>query len=769
SDMQNLINATAIAIVFLDRDLQVMRYTPSAVALFNLIPGDLGRPLADLATRLQYPELGADARRVLDHLIPVEREVGLPDGRWFMARLLPYRTLDDRISGVVLSFIEITERKQAEEMRLWLSAVVNSSGDAIISFALDQTILSWNAGAEAMFGYSAAEVIGQPLALLAPEHEAEQDQLLAGVAEGQPLSNHETVRWRKDGGSLDVALSLSPIRDADGRIIGGTAIARDISQARRAAQALRDSEERMRLLVENVREFGVFSMDLERRITVWNTGAERLLGWREEEVLGQMADVIFTPEDRADGAPIREASAALAEGRASDDRWHLRKDGSRFWASGAAMLMRNPPGEAVGFVKILRDQTAARQAQQALERSQAELVAALDTNMSHRKELEAADVAKDRFLAVLSHELRNPLASIASAAALMGQSELDQGDRGHAGEVVRRQAAAVRALLDDLLDISRLRLGKLTLQQRPTGIAAVVRSGLETAAPVLEGLGHSAAVRLPANELEVHGDPLRLAQVVNNLVTNAAKYTPAGGHISVSAELADGQVVVTVEDDGIGMEPDQIDQMFDMFTQSSAALERAEGGLGIGLALARSIVELHGGWIKASSNGLGHGSRFTFGLPLLRTTSARPEPVQIVPANAPAPQPAPQRGQGTQVLIADDNMDAAWGVAKLLELSGWRPLMASTGEEALKLAQEHQPAAMVLDIGMPDMDGHEVARRLRATPWGRDAVLVAATGWGQESDMRESLEAGFDAHLIKPIDVRQLQGVIEEHLGRRAR
>jgi two-component system CheB/CheR fusion protein len=329
SDMSNLMDATAIATVFLDRELRITRYTPSAVSLFNLIPTDLGRPLADLTTPLDYPQLGPDAQRVLERLVPVEREVGGADGSWYLARLLPYRTFEDRIAGVVLSFVDITERKQAEEVRLWLSAVVNASADAIISFALDGTILSWNGGAERTFGYAAKEAIGQPLGFLAPERGVEIQENLRRVEEGEPLE-YETSGRRKDGSEVCILLSVAPIRESDGRVIGGTSIARDISEARRAQEALRAGEERLRLIVENARDYAIFSIDLERRVTSWNAGAERLLGWSEAEALGQSGDLIFTEEDRAAGAPASEVSTALAEGRAADDRVHRRKDGSLF-------------------------------------------------------------------------------------------------------------------------------------------------------------------------------------------------------------------------------------------------------------------------------------------------------------------------------------------------------------------------------------------------------------------------------------------------------
>jgi two-component system, chemotaxis family, CheB/CheR fusion protein len=357
SDMQNLMDATRIATIFLDRELRITRYTPAAVALFNLIPGDLGRPITDMASQLDYPQLGADARDVLARLVPVEREAGQADGSWYLARVMPYRTADDRIAGVVFTFIDITERKRAEEMRRWLSAVVSSTTDAIVSFALDQTILSWNRGAQRLFGYSPEEAIGQPLRMLAADGAAVQDHLVAEVAAGRSAENVEAVGRRKDGSHVHVALTTSPIKDDSGRVVAGTAMGRDITASRAAAESLRASEERLRLIVESAVEYAIFSTDLERRVTSWNAGAQRLLGYSGTEVLGQSADIIFTPEDRAAQAPQEEARLARSEGRASDERIHLRKDGSRFRGTGTMMPMRNAAGEAVGFVKILRDLT----------------------------------------------------------------------------------------------------------------------------------------------------------------------------------------------------------------------------------------------------------------------------------------------------------------------------------------------------------------------------------------------------------------------------
>jgi two-component system, chemotaxis family, CheB/CheR fusion protein len=567
---------------------------------------------------------------------------------------------------------------------------------------------------------------------------------------GDSITNLETQRQRKDGTVLHVALTVSPIKDADGRVIGGTAIARDISEQKRSAEALRASDERLRLMVENATEYAIFSMDLQRRVTIWNSGAQRLLGYAESEVLSQPADIVFTEEDRAAGAPDDEMKVALRDGRAEDDREHRRKDGSRFWASGVMMVMRDAGGQVVGLLKILRDQTQAREAREALERGQ--------------KELQAADAAKDQFLAVLSHELRNPLASIDSAASLLLTPELPQQDRGSAAEVVKRQAGAMKVLLDDLLDVSRLKLGRLVLHRERVALASVVASALEAVAPLLESAGHDFSLDMPSDPVELDADPLRLGQVLSNLLTNAIKYTPAGGRIALKARLEAGQLVVSVTDSGSGFEPSQAERMFEMYAQVQPGSDRSHG-LGIGLALVKNIVELHGGRISAFSAGPGKGSEFRVVLPASRAAKAAPAPIAVQP---PALAGAKAKKRGL-VIIADDNVDAGWGIARLLEIAGFETLRVRGGVEAVKQIRKHKPDAGIIDIGMPDLNGHEVARQVRQTEWGKQMVMIAATGWGQESDQREAIAAGFDAHMTKPVDLRKLSALVDELLAAKRR
>jgi two-component system CheB/CheR fusion protein len=494
SDMHNLMDATAIATIFLDRDLKITRYTPPAVTLFNLIPTDVGRPLTHLSTQLHYPTLVEDAKRVLERLVPIEREV---DGlnSWFLARLRPYRTIEDRIAGVVLTFVDISERKQGEA-------------------------------------------------------------------------------------------------------------------------ALRRSAELMRLVIENARDYAIFSTDLKGCITAWNTGAERLLGYSENEVLGRLADVIFTDEDRAAGVPKQELKTAQREGRASDDRFHQRKDGSRFWASGVLMAMHDSGGPVVGFVKILRDQTEARNAQQALEQSQQKLLAALVQNENDRKALESANAAKDQFLAVLSHELRTPLTPVVMAVhMLLRRGDLPAGVR-ETLEVIHRNIRVEAHLIDDLLDLTRIARGSLDILREPVDMHEIIRNAVEVSMPDILGKQQELTLSLEAPTHRLTGDPHRLQQLFWNLLKNSSKFTPARGHIAVATRVKDSTFIATVTDDGVGIDTDTLPRIFDAFTQGGTWVTQQFGGLGLGLSISKATATAHGGKLQAASDGRDRGAQFTLELPL---------------------------------------------------------------------------------------------------------------------------------------------------------
>jgi len=472
-------------------------------------------------------------------------------------------------------------------------------------------------------------------------------------------------------------------------------------------------------------------------------------------VIGRNVELIFTEEDRRDGVPAQELRRALAEGSASDDRVHQRRDGRRFWASGSVMPMHDAGRGVVGFVKILRDETAARDAQEAIAAGRVHLLHALEDKERARAELEAADVAKDRFLAVLSHELRNPLAAISAASAAFGAAQrLDDETAVRARGILQRQVNTMRSLLDDLLDISRLRLGRLDLKRRRSALAAIVAAAVEAARPSIDQRQHVLAVNLPEAPVELDVDPTRISQVISNLLVNAAKYTPQGGHIALDAEASAADVTITVSDNGRGLNAEALESLFEMFWRAPDLDSSSGPSMGIGLSLARNIIALHGGTLQARSDGPGKGSSFIVRLPIAGASlheGGKPEGDAAAAATHVRNGDAPLR-----VLLVDDNEDIVWTEASVLAARGFEVRTAVDGLQALEAMEQFRPDVAVLDIAMPGMDGREVARRVRREPWGRDMLLIAATGWGSDDDRRRSLEAGFDDHLVKPIGLEEL-------------
>lgn len=762
SDIQNLMDATAIATVFLNRDLCVTRYTPSAVSLFNLIPTDVGRPLTNLTGRLDYPQLEADARRVLHELIPIEREIDDGQDHWYLVRMLPYRTGDDRIAGVVLTLVDVTERKRSQEALQFseerFGAIANKAAVGVMQANLAGTITFANHFICELLGYRERELTGRSLLdIVHPQDRDESARLLAAL----PSTNSFLVEKRllpKHGSALcvhDSVTQISPVDTAEGAIL---VVSIDLSERKEAENALRLSEERLRLIIDNASDYAIFSADLERRVTSWNPGAKRLLGWSEQEILGRRSDIVFTDDERSQDAPAQEAAQALAEGRAVGEREQQRKNGERFWATGALMVMRDESGTVVGFVKILRDQTAERHSREQLASSRKELVQALEDNERARRQLESADLAKDRFLAVLSHELRNPLAAISGANEVLAQgSRIDEPVHARAQSILASQIEAMKSLLDDLLDISRLRFGRLALKKQVVPLARLVAQALETARPVIDRRRHELRIHLPDTPVTLCADPVRMGQALSNLLVNAAKYTDEGGHIVLSARTEDEQCVIEVTDDGCGLDDDALRSMFDMFWRSSEVDAAAAHSMGIGLALVRRVVGMHEGSISASSPGLGLGSTLTIRLPLHSEEPAVSHPAARVASDAIGPTALARR-----ILIADDNPDVAWTLAAVMEAAGFEVRTALDGQQAIDLVAAFKPDVAVLDIAMPGMSGYEVAERIRATPEGAGILLLAATGWGSESDRQASASAGFDAHLIKPVSSAELHQVIAE-------
>ncbi len=392
----------------------------------------------------------------------------------------------------------------------------------------------------------------------------------------------------------------------------------------RAAAAMQASEERLRLILDNARDYAIMSLDLERRITSWSAGAAEIVGFRAEDVIGTSADVVFTKEDRDNGVPEREAAAALAHERASDERWHVRRDGSRFWASGVMMAMRDGAGVAIGFVKIFRDQTEEMHFRNALEESRVRLIAALDEAERARAEAEAAGKAKDYFLAVLSHELRTPLTPVLLAVSMLERRRDLPPEVLKTLATIRRNVQLEARFVDEILDVTKIARGKLELLREPMDLHDAVARAVEVCLPDVDAKRQRLAVALDASDHRVDGDFPRLQQVVWNLLQNASKFRPEGGTIRVRSFNTPGRVAVEVSDAGIGIEPETLPEVFEPFNQSDRAITRRFGGLGLGLAIAKATVMAHGGEITAASAGPSRGATFTFAVPLATQASAAP-------------------------------------------------------------------------------------------------------------------------------------------------
>jgi two-component system CheB/CheR fusion protein len=630
-----------------------------------------------------------------------------------------------------------------DEPRARLAAIVDSSDDAIISKDFDGTIASWNRGAERLYGYTAEEAIGRPVTILFPAAIShEEEAILRRVGSGRRIEHYETVRIRKDGSPVDVSLSISPVRDDTGRIIGISKIARDITERKRADRALRSSERRIRQLMELL-PVAVYTCSAPAGVlTFYNEQATRLWGRRPRPGETHASFASGFRLFRPDGTPLPPErvpmAVALREGRPfrGEEVLMERPDGSRVVVMVHIDLLRDENDRVIGAINAFHDVTVLRQA---------------------TEELRQADRRKSEFLAILAHELRNPLAPIFNAVELLSWPEADPQKAQAAIDIMRRQLAQMGRLIDDLLDISRISRGRIELRCERVDVASIVQQAVEATRPIVDRHEHDLSVSLPAHAVWLNADPARLAQALGNLLNNASKFTPRGGRLGIEVEPRGGRVAIRVRDNGIGIAQDQLEGIFGMFAQLNPAVEDSQAGLGIGLTLARNLVELHGGTLEARSSGVGRGSEFVLDLPVLASVVA-PQPARDTGHAARAP-----RGR-KHVLVVDDNRDSAESLAMLLKLKGYKVQTAHDGMEAIEAAAACQPDAVLLDIGLPLLNGYEVARHLRGQR-GHNVQLIAITGWGQHEDRQRSRGAGFDGHLVKPVDLGELIRALEEWDG----
>jgi PAS domain S-box-containing protein len=794
---------------------------------------------------------------------------------------------------------DISERRRADETSRWLAAIVESSGDAILGKTLDGLITTWNRGAERVFGYTAEEAKGKPVSLLIPPDLSDElPGITARLRRGERIEPYDTVRVRKGGERLDVSVTISPVKDTTGQVVGASAIVRDISQRNRAerrrtarlavTQVLAEAATVRDAAPDILRAVGeslgwdagaLWGVDPDagvlRCLEVWHKASVRIPAFEaacrrqtftpgvglpgrvwasgkpawvadvtqddnfarapaasREGLHGAFAFPVllgkepfgviefFSHEARQPDDDLLEMLASVGSqvglfmGRNRVESLHRKVvslvensgefiglatvDGAIFFVNEAGRRLVGldslgevrrtqvmdyfPPedrpriqndvlpvvlreGRWSGEVRFRHFKTGATipvvwnvvcLKDEATGRPVA--LACISSDLTDRKRLEEAlrqraeELAdegrrKDEFLAVLAHELRNPLAPVRNALQVIRLGGHDAALVEQMRAMAERQAAYMTHLVDDLLDLSRISRGLLRLCKEPLDVAGPVRQAAEGAQPLARERGLALSVSLPTEPVFLDADPTRLQQVVGNLLSNAAKYTDPGGTVLLTARREGTELVLRVRDTGIGMAPEVLPHIFDLFVQAERRLDRSHGGLGIGLTLVRRLVEMHGGRVTAHSDGPGKGSEFVVRLPTL-SEEQKEALLRRQGEDRPAvPPTAPRR-----ILVVDDNVDAADSLAVLLRLEGHEVRVAHDGPAALAAAQAEPPDVVILDLGMPGMDGFEVARRLRALPGLRDVLLVAVTGWAQEEDRRRCFEAGFDGHMPKPVE-----------------
>ncbi len=620
---------------------------------------------------------------------------------------------------------------------------------AIFMLDTEGRVLSWNRCAENLKG-APHEVIGQPLSnSFGPDERQKVEELLAVAAEAG-FSETEGWKTRKDGTRYWESLAFVATHDVQKQLLGYAAIVRDRSRFRQAEEALRNGEQKFNLLMSGVQEYAIFMMDPAGRVVEWNLAAERLLGYTLEEIKGQHFSIFWTPKEGEPGGEAdQELKAAAVSGRASDDRWHIRKDGTHFFANGITSALRDAQGNLRGYAKVLRDNTERKRFEEELR---AKTVA-----------LEEADKRKNEFLAMLAHELRNPLAPLSTAVMLLQSPRCTTEMRAETVQVMERQVQKLTRLINDLMDVSRITSGKVQLKRERIDLRTVIQNATHTARPLIDEHHHVLNVTLPDEPLWLTADSTRLEQVFENLLNNAAKYTDGGGQIMVTVQRFDGEAVVEVKDSGMGIPPELLPHIFDLFTQADRSLDRAEGGLGIGLTIVRSIVEMHEGSIRVATEGLGKGSTFSVRLPLALSESVS----RLAPTVEQLPS-APQM----RILVVDDNPDAAKTLGMLLASKGHEVQVTFGGSGALEAAPIYNPHMILLDIGLPGLDGYKIAQRLREQVETKSIVLVALTGYGQPEDRQRAKEAGFDFHLVKPVNIADVEvviGTISRDIGEASR
>lgn len=597
----------------------------------------------------------------------------------------------------------------------------------------DGTILRANRAELEMLGFRREEYIGRPIADFHVDEDVISD-ILAQLKAGNNLVDYPARLRCRDGSIKDVLIDSSVLW-REGEFVHTRCFTRDVTERKRAEMALRDARSRLDAALD-AGAIATWTWDIPNNRLYGDSNLALLFNLPPDEAKGGLLDKYIKsihPDDLENVIAALNRSAEIGEDYEADYRV-IQKDGSTRWVTARARVERDVTGRPVRMPGVLVDITERKRMEEALRE---------------------AGRRKDEFLATLAHELRNPLAPIRTSLEILKMSRVDPETAAQARDLMERQVHALVRLVDDLLDVARVMRGKIELRKEPVELSTVVARAVETVRPIIDGQGHRLDLSIPDESLLLYADPVRLAQVIANLLTNSAKYTEAKGHIAISASREGDDAVLRIRDDGIGIAPEVLPHVFELFVQAEHASTKAQGGLGIGLTLARNLAQMHGGAIEAYSAGLGKGSEFLIRLPLVAPAHEEKGPTAGERLETQTPS------TGRRLLVVDDNEDAAISFATLLRLQGHDVEIAHDGPTALKVACSFVPHMVFLDIGMPEMDGYQVARQMRRQPGLETVVLTALTGWGQEQDRRRTVEAGFNHHLVKPPEPHAIASILD--------
>ena len=680
----------------------------------------------------------------------------------------PIREPGGPVLGVVLVFRDVSIERAAQRAQAHLAAIVQDSGEAIATKNLDGIVQTWNASAQKLFGYAPDEIVGKPITiLLPPDRMDEETHILKRLRMGKPVERFETIRVTKDGRHIPVAVSISPVRDYSGRVIGASKLVRDISDVVGAREALAQEHELLSVTLASIGD-AVITTDAETRVTYLNPVAEEISGWTLASAVGLPLERVFRIVSEETREPLENpAWRVVHDGDTAGLANHtllINKDGEERLIDDSAAPIRNRDGHVIGCVLVFRDVTERRRE---TRQAEIEIERLLANERNARAEVERTNRMKDEFLATLSHELRTPLNAILGFSQLIEKNPGDVKGVKEGIQVITRNAKVQVELISDLLDMSRIISGKLRLDVAEVNLQEVVSAGVDAVRHSAQTKGIMIDTDVPRTPVMARGDAGRLEQVVWNLLSNAVKFTPRRGRIRVILRADAGSAQIGVEDTGIGIRPEVLPHLFERFRQGDSSAARDHGGLGIGLALVKHLVELHGGSVSAASEGVGKGSIFTVEIPLT-SEPAVPSHLETDPHTALALQNLDDDNvdlEGLSVLAIDDQEDSRVFLVRVLESRHARVISAASAEEGIWALKKHRPHIVLCDIGMPGVDGYQFIRELRDA--GDQTPALAVTAFARAEDRLRALRAGYQAHITKPVNPAELLATIAVFVGQR--